>query len=161
MGGRGASSGKKSSKTPDVKFSRDDIAEYEKTFNPDRTLKDIQLKVHNEPFKAILNSTEGTKITVQYYGLGFSDTGHYEIGKHGSNKVLRRINEDGQRLHKGYVIRSVHDVKKHINPRSAAEITIHGRDLRAEARERSRQAKELFRNLQKNYESYQAKQRKK
>ena len=138
-------SGIRRGKTPDVTYSVS--AEYVQ-----RNGK-LKAEVKNdEGFRAILQATAGTRITVRYAGFGDGGTHEYMVRERGGGqKVLEVLNETGQRK-KTYVLRSVSDVKKHINPLGAKEITIHGRDMRAEARERRRQEKELMKTLQASWE---------
>ncbi|MBQ7593239.1 MAG: hypothetical protein IJU48_02660 [Synergistaceae bacterium] len=154
-------SGIKRGKTPDIKFGHDEIRRYETIRNPDGTLKESKEIISNEPFRAILNASDGTRITVHYVGFGSTGTEELMIGMRGtSNKQLVRIREDG-RASRSYSIKTVSDVKKHINPLSAWEITIHGRDLRAEAREAKRRERELWREMNAAYKKRQAKQKQK
>lgn len=109
----------------------------------------VRKKIDNEPFRKVYEASPGTKITVKYVGFGSDGVGHYVIGERGSGqKVLEVLNANGLRK-TSYVLRTVSDVKNHLH--GAWDITIHGRDLRAEARERRRQEKELWRTLQ-NYD---------
>ena len=131
------SSGRKSGrKTPDVTY---------KVYG-ERVIRNgkIKTKVDNEAFKAIYQAPEGTRITVFYAGLGSAGTTDYVIRMRGSStKVLEQVREEGEGYRRPHVIRSISDVKKHINPLAAKEITIHGRDFAVEARERKRQEREF------------------
>ena len=130
-----------SGKTSDVTY------EHIRTYETSRDAKGqshTKVVVNNDAYRAIAQASPGTKITVEYVGLGVFAINHYQIeGAVSGNKRLVLMDEQGRRKHRGYVIHSVSDVKKHINPGSVSKITIHGRDLRAEAREEARERKEF------------------
>ena len=144
-------SGIKRGKTPDVTYH------VNKTYNVEHDgngmVRNVNIKIDNEPFRKVYEASAGTRITVNYAGLGSEGTGHYVIGERGGGqKVLEVFNTDGVRK-ASYVLRSVSDVKRHFH--GAWDITIHGRDMRAEARERRRQEKELWKNMQASWEKRQ------
>ena len=154
-------SGIKRGKTPDIKYGHNEIRKWETIHNPDGTAGNIKEIIFNEPFRVILNASDGTRITVKYSGFGSSGTEEFKIGMRGSgHKQLQSLTENGS-VRKSYTIKTITDIKKHINTRSVWEITIHGRDLRAEAREAKRRRRELWRDLNASYKKQQTKQKQK
>ena len=120
-------SGRRSGKTPDVTYK----VEFARTKKGYMTSK-------SDGFKAIAESPEGTRVTVDYI---FGGSSLFEVQmRGGKTKVLTAINEDGISRARGRVIRTASTVRDVLgNPR---KIIIHGRDLKAEAREKRRQEKE-------------------
>ena len=116
-------SGIKRAKNPDVtyKVEAEIVVKYDKNGHAKWGVKS-----NNEPFKAIYEAPVGTRISVKY--IHEFKKSEYIIGMHGSStKTLQLIVKEGKPYQRPYYIRSMSDVKKHINPLGATEITIHGR----------------------------------
>lgn len=134
-----------SGKTPDVTYKVDFT-----------TTKKGYWTSKSEGFKAIAESPEGTRVTVDFT---FGGSTLYEVQmRGGGTKVLTAINEDGTTRMRGKVIRTASAVRDVLgNPRT---ITIHGRDLKAESREKRRRDEEYerwWKSLISDWKSKQAK----
>ena len=109
--------------------------------------------------REVINSPDGTVLTVHSYGTFAPDTtSHYRIEHKYNGTYIRRIDEQGRTSggHSTYKINSVGDFTKRTTPN---KIIVHGRDLDQEARASAKSSEENMRSINRQFREMKARQR--